>query len=542
MNDEELINEVCQGRISIHALEKLLSFDFERAVRVRRLVVERSVQAQRGKPRWPLDCAQHSSSLFPTENGLAPNDNNTDVCNGSNSTEQKSIDVPAIDNMHISPFSLSGVPLKDYKYEQVYGACCENVIGYLTIPMGVVGPLMMDGKPCWVPMATTEGALIASTQRGCKAIFQSFHDADKACPNSACAGRIGSVSCEGVTTVLYDDGMTRGPVVSFPSILKVYDFIRWLDHASNFQILRSIFNETSRYARLTSVTARPSGCDVFLRFKATTGDAMGMNMVSKGTQKCLEYLKENFKEMKIISISGNFCTDKKAAMVNWLEGRGKSAIAEAVLPLSVVQDVLKVDSLEALVETNMKKNFKGSAMAGTIGAGGFNAQAANIVTGIFLATGQDPAQNIVSSNCLTELEIIYRSCCSGSFIETSDVAKAVDFISCDGADPTTRVDKGHSRGKPFLRITCTMPSLEVGTIGGGTQLDCQKTCLSMLGIEGPHLKEPGNNSRHLARVVAATVLAGELSLLAALTEGSLVKSHLSLNRSSQNLLMSPEPQ
>jgi hydroxymethylglutaryl-CoA reductase (NADPH) len=105
--------------------------------------------------------------------------------------------------------------------------------------------------------------------------------------------------------------------------------------------------------------------------------------------------------MQIISLSGNYCTDKKPAAINWIEGRGKSVVAEAIIPGSVIKTVLKT-SASALVELNIDKNLIGSAMAGSIG--GFNAHAANILTAIFLATGQDPAQNVESSNCITLME------------------------------------------------------------------------------------------------------------------------------------------
>ena len=132
-----------------------------------------------------------------------------------------------------------------------------------------------------------------------------------------------------------------------------------------------------------------------------TGDAMGMNMISKGTEKALVHLSSVFPTMELISVSGNYCTDKKPAAINWIEGRGKSVVAECVISGKIVESVLKT-TVEKLVRVNTSKNLIGSAMAGSIG--GFNAHAANIVTAIFLATGQDPAQNVESSNCITIME------------------------------------------------------------------------------------------------------------------------------------------
>lgn len=223
---------------------------------------------------------------------------------------------------------------------------------------------------------------------------------------------------------------------------------------------------------------------------------MGMNMISKGTEKSLAgilitkpVLSEHFPDMQIISISGNYCTDKKPAAINWIEGRGKSVVAEATIPGSVVSKVLKT-TVRALVELNISKNLIGSAMAGSIG--GFNAHAANILTAIYLATGQDPAQNVESSNCITLMEAVN-----------------------DGND---------------LYISCTMPCIEVGTVGGGTTLGPQSACLEMLGVKGPNMETPGANSQRLARIICASVMAGELSLCSALAAGHLVKSHMIHNR------------
>lgn len=140
-----------------------------------------------------------------------------------------------------------------------------------------------------------------------------------------------------------------------------------------------------------------------MRFSCSTGDAMGMNMVSKGVQNVLDYLQADFPDMDIISISGNFCSDKKPAAVNWIEGRGKSVVCEATIKEEVVKKVLKT-SVAALVELNMIKNLAGSAVAGSLG--GFNAHASNIVSAVFIATGQDPAQNVESSQCITMMEAV----------------------------------------------------------------------------------------------------------------------------------------
>ncbi|KAJ8935437.1 hypothetical protein NQ314_012857 [Rhamnusium bicolor] len=346
------------------------------------------------------------------------------------------------------------LPYQNYDYGKVMGTCCENVIGYVPVPLGVAGPLVLDDKKFYIPMATTEGCLIASTNR-------------------------------------VADGMTRGPVVRFPSIVRASQTMLWIKEPSNFSTIKENFDVTSRFARLQKVTTHIAGRYLFIRFVAETGDAMGMNMISKGTENALKGIQKHFPEMEILSLSGNICTDKKPAAINWIEGRGKSVVCESIISADIVSSVLKTTT-QALVDLNISKNMIGSAMAGSIG--GFNAHAANIVTAIFIATGQDVAQNISSSNCITIME--------------------------------PWGEKGED-----LWISCTMPSIEIGTVGGGTILPAQSSCLEMLGVKGAHERTPGGNSKQLARVVCGVVLAGELSLMAALTSGDLVKSHLRYNRS-----------
>jgi len=222
-----------------------------------------------------------------------------------------------------------------------------------------------------------------------------------------------------------------------------------------------------------------------------------MNMISKGTTACLELIKKQFPEMEVLSVSGNYCTDKKAAAINWIDGRGKSVTCDATLKKELVESVLKT-TVDALVDVNINKNLVGSALAGSIG--GFNAHAANIVAAVFLATGQDPAQVVESANCITLME---------------------------------KNEDGD------LYVSITMPSIEVGTVGGGTILPAQSACLEMLGCKGASKTAPGSNAEQLAKIVCSTVMAGELSLISALAAGHLVKSHMEHNRAKPT--PAPEP-
>eukprot|EP01087_Luapelamoeba_hula_P009050 TRINITY_DN2308_c0_g1_i6.p1 TRINITY_DN2308_c0_g1~~TRINITY_DN2308_c0_g1_i6.p1 ORF type:complete len:476 (+),score=96.84 TRINITY_DN2308_c0_g1_i6:170-1429(+) len=412
---------VTMRTIAPHQLEKKLG-DAERAVRIRRKML--------------------ATQLRESEEGTTDN--------SSNSEDE-----------------IKGLPYTSYDYDAVLGRCCENVIGYVPIPVGVAGPLCINGKDHFVPMATTEGCLVASTQRGCKAISM----------------------CGGATVTITNDGMTRGPCIKLNSAKEAAEVQAWVEHPENLEQITRAFNSTSNFARLHGIKAAVAGRNIYLRFKCVTGDAMGMNMVSKGTEKALELLQSQFPQMQIVSLSGNYCTDKKPAAINWLEGRGKSVVAEAVISGDVIRRILHTD-VDTIVRLNVDKNYIGSAMAGSIG--GFNAHAANIVTAIFLATGQDPAQNVESSNCITIME------------------------------PT-------NEGKDLF-ISCTMPSIEVGTVGGGTHLAAQAACLDLLHVKGASARMPGSNAQQLARIVCATVLAGELSLMSALAAGHLTRSHISLNR------------
>lgn len=417
---------VLTNRVKDHQLEKIL--DPHRAVTVRRLVFRAKL-----------------ASLSPTDEDAPP-----------------SIDSDS--EHHASP--LDQLPhLHSLDYSRVHGANCETVVGYVPIPVGMVGPLTLNDRTVYFPMATTEGCLVASTNRGCKAISQG----------------------SGAVSTILRDGITRAPCLRMRSAREAAELKLWVDVPENFGRLKAAFESTTGFGKLKSAVTMIAGRNAYLRLCCFSGDAMGMNMVSKGTLAVVELLRSVFPTLVLVALSGNVCTDKKASAINWIEGRGKSVVVEATIPKDIVRTTLKTE-VKTIVKVNIDKNLIGSAVAGSIG--GFNAHAANIVTAVFLATGQDPAQNVESSSCMTLME---------------------------------ETENGD------LWISCTMPSIEVGTVGGGTGLPAQRACLEVVGCQGGGVK-PGENARQLAHVVASATMAGELSLMAALSSNTLVQAHMQHNR------------
>lgn len=412
LTNSEIADAVNAKKIPFYGIEEALKPDFERAIEVRREVVTRYMKPMKEK------------------------------------------------NSHC----IDDVPYKNYDWKRVVGQNCENIVGYVPIPVGLAGPISIDGVEYPIPMATTEGALIASTHRGARAIGQ----------------------CGGCHTIVIAEGMTRAPVVGLPSLKEAGEVAKFAKES--FPLIKAAFESTTRFGKLIELKPCVAGRKVFLRFRAFTGDAMGMNMVTKGVDKALNIIQERFPQMEILALSGNYCTDKKPSAINWIEGRGKSIVCEATIKADVVEKVLKT-TVDRLVQLNIDKNYIGSAMAGSLG--GFNAQAANVVAAVFLATGQDPAQVVESSTCLTSM---------------------------------TKTETGD------LIVSVTMPSIEVGTVGGGTGLQAQHAMLDMIGCAGANQANPGANSQLLSRVVAAGVLSAELSLMSGLVAGHLLSAHMKLNR------------
>ena len=255
----------------------------------------------------------------------------------------------------------------------------ENMIGAAQVPMGVAGPVTVDGGAVdgarYLPMATTEGALLASVNRGCSVV-----DA---------AG--------GATARVTKSGMSRAPVFRVADVAEAEALVEWV--RDNEATLREAAEATTSHGELLDVTPYVVGDSVFLRFRYDTKDAMGMNMATIATRAAAEAIEEAT-TASLIALSGNLCTDKKPAAINAVEGRGRSVTADVTIPREVVESRLHTTP-EAIAEVNRRKNLVGSAKAGSLG---FNAHVANVVAAMFLATGQDAAQVVEGSNAITTAE------------------------------------------------------------------------------------------------------------------------------------------
>lgn len=340
---------------------------------------------------------------------------------------------------------------------------CENMIGVITVPVGVAGPLQISSdlqhRQVFVPLATTEGALVASVNRGCKAI---------------------SLATEAHVTSKRI-GITRAPVFVTENTQKAQEFGLWVE--GQFEKLQEVAARTSSHLQLLTATPFIVGRNIFLRLSFDTQDAMGMNMATIATTAIAEYIEQHY-QVRCAAISSNVCVDKKPNVLNFIEGRGYSVTADVVVTSRIIMDVLKTDTASFL-DVCYRKLSLGSIISGTIGS---NAQAANVLAALFLATGQDIAHIAECASALTTVEQL-----------------------ADGN----------------IYVSVTIPDLVVGTVGGGTGLATQKEALQMLGIAGG---DSGKNAQKLAEIAATAVLAGEISLLASLAEKTLAKAHKRLGR------------
>jgi len=256
----------------------------------------------------------------------------------------------------------------------------ENMLGAAQVPMGVVGPIRIDGGAVegttYLPLATTEGALVASVNRGCAAVR----------------------AADGATARVLTNAMTRAPVFRVADVGEAGEVAAWV--RANVDALAAAAESTTGHGELREVTPYVVGDSVFLRFAYDTKDAMGMNMATIATEAACDVVVAET-PADLVALSGNLCSDKKPAAVNSVEGRGRTVAADVEIPRETVEAYFETTP-EAIVEANTRKNLVGSAKAGALG---FNAHAANTVAAAFLATGQDIAQVVEGANAITTADV-----------------------------------------------------------------------------------------------------------------------------------------
>ena len=344
----------------------------------------------------------------------------------------------------------------------------SNLIGAVQVPLGFV-EININGDYAkgrnLIFLATTEGRLVDGIGRAAKVLEEN-----------------------GVTTKILKDEMTRSVMIianNLHDASKINDYIK-----QNFNELKKDFLKSSSYNGLKTVSTYIFGKSIFIRYGASTGAAMGMNMLTIAAHEATINLIANLKKQKInakfFTESGNMCIDKKPGFMNQIMGRGISISAEAIISKETIEKYFKL-SPKKIVEMNYFKNYIGSSLAGAIGN---NAHMANILAAIFIAYGQD-------------------------------VAQIVDSTS--GYDHAELTENGD------LYFSINLPALEIGTFGGGTLRETQKELLTASKIYGEN-DYKGITKYKFAEMIAATVLAGELNLLAALSSQELSKSHSSIKR------------
>lgn len=331
----------------------------------------------------------------------------------------------------------------------------ENFTGVAQVPIGFAGPLRVNGEHARgdfvIPLATTEGTLVASYNRGMKVLNLSG----------------------GVTCTVQEDRMQRAPVFVFDSARDARAFRDWVrEHLDD---LRREAEATTHVGKLLEIETYLAGKFTYLRFDFSTGDAAGQNMVGRATFAACAWILEHNGTVRRFFLESNLATDKKASQVNLMRTRGKRVTAECVVRREVLREVTRV-APESLVY------HWGVANVGAIlsGANNNGLHSPNAITAMFIATGQDVA-NVAEGSA----GIVYTELTPG--------------------------------GDLYLSIT--IPSLIVATHGGGTKLPTQRECLEILGCFGD------GKVNKLAEIVAGVVLAGEISLAAAISSLEWVSAH-----------------
>ena len=337
----------------------------------------------------------------------------------------------------------------------------ENYIGMSMIPTGVVGPLRVTGSAAngdfYIPLATSEGALVASYHRGAKAC--------------SLAG--------GATSICLVEGVQRSPLFKFNDIAELGQFLIWL--LPQMEEFKKITENTSRFAKLREIQTNIEGNHLILTFEFHTGDASGQNMVTLCTDAICQYIIEHAPVKPLFwFIESNYSGDKKATALSFSTVRGKKVTTEITLSEKIVNEVLK--TTPGAMSEYWKSSTIGAIQSGAIGAQGHYA---NGLAALFLATGQDVA-------CVSEAAV---------GITRMEVTASGD-----------------------LYASVTLPNLIVGTVGGGTSLPTQRECLELMDCYGAGM------ARKYAEICGALVLAGELSIAAALSAGHFSSAHKKFGR------------
>ncbi len=342
-----------------------------------------------------------------------------------------------------------------------YQGNIENFIGLMRMPVGLAGPLRVNGLAAKgdyrIPLATTEAALVASYHRGCRVL----------------------TAAGGCSAMVLYESLSRAPGFVFETAGDACQFVVWA--LARFDEFQKIASTTTSHGKLVDVGCTVEGNHVYLNFEFTTGDASGQNMVTLATQAvCDEILATSPVPPVRYYVESNLSGDKKASARAFTSARGKKVTAEVKLTAELISKLLHTTP-EAMADY-WRMSAIGGVLSGTLGIQG---HFANGLAALYLATGQDAACVAESATGVTRFE-----------------------VTPDGG----------------LYASVTLPGIMVGTVGGGTGLPTQRACLELMGLAGE------GKARALAEVCAGLLLAGELSIIAALSAGHFSRAHRKLAR------------
>ncbi|HNX74575.1 MAG TPA: AMP-binding protein [Candidatus Rifleibacterium sp.] len=341
-----------------------------------------------------------------------------------------------------------------------YAGNIEGLVGFAMLPVGICGPLKVVGQKAvgdfYLPLATTEGALVSSVARGCQVITLSG----------------------GAEVRLVNDSVVRTPVFVLDSLAEQEKFSHWIEN--NFSRIKQEAEKTTRHGKLKEIELFPIGCQLILRFSFSTGDASGQNMTTIATRGAVDYILKYYNgRIDDWFLESNLSGDKKINSINFTGNRGKKMVAACTIPASLVKQVLHTtpERMCRLADLSMVTSIQSHSF-------GVQAHYANTLAAVYIATGQDPA-------CVAES------------------AAGITYLQMRDGN---------------LHISVTLPGIMVGTVGGGTRLPTQKSCLDLMQCAG------SGNSQKFAEILAVGVLAGEISIIGAMAADEFTDAHARYGR------------